>query len=405
MAEKYIDCSPNFDTYTSSTEHKKQLSEVGFTEKNTIKLLKYQVQSREEPSYGRQLLTHKMIHNRDAIDCYQDAALSSLLSPKEKAKLMGHIDTIITFDPKTKQELFQVVVHSTNPEDILYFKVKHLLYYSKKEMMFKMKALAIAPMIMDYNDDMQFLGMKAMFWTSVDDLIQSPDINNIDNSWATRVYHNFSVENLKVLKGTQEIAEILDIMIEDLSNNAEDVYLAHTFDADGRQKMNPAGSIICGDILDLKQNILKNDVFDAVFSLSCIDWNVQFSDMLAAAWDCVKPGGYFVATFRLTNEVGCNDIDKSYQYINYVGREEEELAAYVVLNANNLLQQLNIFNPSKIIAYGYFGKPSATAVTPYTEICFSAFAIQKRMLGDNSAAELNFNLPKDIRSSLESGQQ
>ena len=107
-------------------------------------------------------------------------------------------------------------------------------------MMFKMKALAIAPMIMDYNDDMQFLGMKAMFWTSVDDLIQSPDINNKDNSWATRVYHNFSVENLTVLKGTQEIAEIFDIMIEDLSNNAEDVYLAHTFDADGRQKMNPA---------------------------------------------------------------------------------------------------------------------------------------------------------------------
>ena len=171
------------------------------------------------------------------------------------------------------------------------------------------------------------------------------------------------------------------------------------------QKMNPAGSIICGDILDLKQNILKNDVFDAVFSLSCIDWNVQFSDMLGTAWECVKPGGYFVATFRLTVEVGCNDINKSYQYINYVGQKEGEVAAYVVLNANNLLQQLNIFNPSKIIAYGYFGKPSATAVTPYTEICFSAFAIQKRMLGDNSAAELNFNLPKDIRSSLESGQQ
>ena len=171
------------------------------------------------------------------------------------------------------------------------------------------------------------------------------------------------------------------------------------------QEMNPMGNIISGDILDVKQKILKNDVFDAVFSLSCIDWNVQFSDMLGTAWECVKPGGYFVATFRLTVEVGCNDINKSYQYINYVGQKEGEVATYVVLNANNLLQQLNIFNPSKIIAYGYFGKPSATAVTPYTEICFSAFAIQKRMLGDNRTAELNFNLPKGIRSSLESGQQ
>ena len=177
----------------------------------------------------------------------------------------------------------------------------------------------------------------------------------------------------------------------------------NTLAAEAGQEMNPKGSIICGDILNLKRNILKNDSFDAVFSLSCVDWNVQFLDMLAAAWEYVKPGGYFVATFRLTDEVGCNDINKSYQYINYDGQKEGEIASYVVLNANNLLQQLNDFNPSKIIAYGYFGKPSATAVTPYKELCFSAFAIKKRMLGDDRAIRLNFNLPEDIKSSLEFG--
>jgi hypothetical protein len=270
MAEHDIVCSPNFDSYTSSSEDKKLFAEVGFTEKNTIKILKYQVQSIEDPSDANHRLTHKIIESRNDLDCYKDAALTTLLSTTEKAKLMGHVDTIITFDSKTNQELLRVVVNSTNPEDILFFKVKHLLYYSKKEMMFKMKALAIAPMIMDYNDDLQYLGMKAMFWTPVDDLVQTPDIDNKDNTWATRIYHNFSVENLKVVKGTKDIAEILDIMVEDLSKNAEDVYVANTFDADGSQKMSVAeirgiqssiDTIITFDAATLKENlaVIKNE--------------------------------------------------------------------------------------------------------------------------------------------------
>ena len=231
MAEHDIDCSPNFDSHTSSSEDKKLFAEVGFTEKNTIKILKCQVQSIEESPNGMHLLTHKIINHRDALVCYKDAAMTTLLSSKEKEKLMGYVDTIVSFDPETNEELIQLVVNSTNPDDILFFKVKHLLYYSKKEMMFKMKALAIAPMIMDYNDDLQYLGMKAMFWTPVDDLVQTPNINNKDNTWATRVYHDFSVENLNVLKGDNEI------MIDDLSENANDIYIAHTFDEDGTQKM------------------------------------------------------------------------------------------------------------------------------------------------------------------------
>jgi hypothetical protein len=76
-------------------------------------------------------------------------------------------------------------------------------------------------------------------------------------------------------------------------------------------------------------------------------------------------GGYLVSTFRLTDGEGCNDISRSYQYINFDGILEGELASYVVLNAKDLLQHLRIFDPSEINAYGYWGAPSATAVKPY----------------------------------------
>ena len=165
------------------------------------------------------------------------------------------------------------------------------------------------------------------------------------------------------------------------------------------QEMNPDANIICGDILKLK--VLNDNLYGLVFSLSCVDWNVQFLDMLVAAWEHVKPGGYLIATFRLTDTEGCNDINKSYQYINYNEKKEGELAAYVVLNANNLLQQLKAFNPSEINAYGYWGKPSVTAVTPYEKLCFSAFSIRKRFSDEKNDIQLDLKIPDDIKVSLE----
>ena len=102
--------------------------------------------------------------------------------------------------------------------------------------------------------------------------------------------------------------------------------------AEMAENLNPKASIFCGDFLDLRENILRDTDFNVVFSLSCFDWNIKFSDMLAAAWDHVQPGGNLVATFRVTTDAGCDDMKQSYQYINFDGKMEGECASYVVLN-------------------------------------------------------------------------
>lgn len=166
--------------------------------------------------------------------------------------------------------------------------------------------------------------------------------------------------------------------------------------AEAGRMMNPNANIMCGDILDLSQNTLHDKRFDVVFSLSCVDWNIRFSDMLAAVWDHVLPGGHLVSTFRLTVGGGCNDIDRSYQYINFDGNMEGERASYVVLNANALIEALISFDPSEINAYGYWGAPSATAVTPYERLCFAAFSIRKRKVGDVEALRFKLDIPEEI---------
>jgi len=166
--------------------------------------------------------------------------------------------------------------------------------------------------------------------------------------------------------------------------------------ADAAQELNPQANIICGDIVELSRNALHGKRFDVVFSLSCVDWNVRFSDMLIAAWDHVVPGGHLVSTFRLTVEEACDDIERSYQFINAEGKREGERACYVVLNAKSLMEQLGGFDPSRINAYGYWGAPSGTAVTPYERLCFAAFSVRKRKSDDVVPLFRHLELPAEI---------
>ena len=171
--------------------------------------------------------------------------------------------------------------------------------------------------------------------------------------------------------------------------------------AERARKMNSKSQIYCGDILELSKNILNEKQFDVVFSLSCLDWNVQFDEMLTSVWEFVRPGGRFVATFRLTSEEGCKDMRRSYQDINFDGIMEGETTNYVVLNVNEILHQLLAFNPLEISAYGYWGAPSETAVTPHETICFSAFSLIKRKTNDNSPVSFDLDFPKEICDILE----
>jgi hypothetical protein len=167
------------------------------------------------------------------------------------------------------------------------------------------------------------------------------------------------------------------------------------------ENLNPKASILCGDFLDLHENNLRNKNYKVVFSLSCFDWNIKFSDMLTAAWDYVQPGGNLVATFRLTTDAGCDDMKRSYQYINFDGKMEGECASYVVLNGAELMHKIIGLNPNEIVAAGYYGRPSATAVTPYETLCFCAFSIRKRIDDYHAPVRFGLSLPKDMYASLE----
>lgn len=161
-------------------------------------------------------------------------------------------------------------------------------------------------------------------------------------------------------------------------------------------EMNPSGRFLAVDVLDVSLQVLREESFELVVSLSCIDWNVEFDQMLAKAYQYVKPGGYFLASFRLTDESGVSDFSHSYQFINFNGVLEGEKAPYVVLNGHDLLMRLTALRPSEILGYGYWGLPSSTAVTPFERICFAVIAVRK---GASEPCQILVELPEDINFS------
>jgi SAM-dependent methyltransferase len=165
--------------------------------------------------------------------------------------------------------------------------------------------------------------------------------------------------------------------------------------AEAAKSVYPDGHFLATDILAPPTGALEENSFDMVVSLGCIDWNLRFEDMVAAAWRYVKPGGYFVSSFRLTAEDTVNDIARSYQHINFDGKKEGEVAPYVVLNAGKLLGMLEALSPSLVRGFGYRGAPSATAATPFKDVVFSVMAAQKSD-GGPGPTRFALDLPPDL---------
>jgi SAM-dependent methyltransferase len=164
----------------------------------------------------------------------------------------------------------------------------------------------------------------------------------------------------------------------------------------------PSRRFIQGDILEVED--LAKQGFDVVFSLSCADWNVRTYDIIKTCWQYVKEGGHFVLTLRLTPAASLTDFAKSFQYIFAGDRlpdrvEGLEKAAYVVLNVWEVLRFLAGLKPRaiKITAYGYWGKPSATAVTAFDRLVFTSLSIRKGETTDHDKdLGCELHLPLDL---------
>lgn len=166
----------------------------------------------------------------------------------------------------------------------------------------------------------------------------------------------------------------------------------------------PWGRFLQGDFLALNKKKFLLRPYHLVVSLSGIDWNIEFSKMLKKSWELVQPGGYLLLSVRLTTGASTEEISKSYQFVRFDGKKIGQKAPYRVLNGSYFGTLLRGLKPQRLLAYGFWGKPSPSAATPFFRVCFCVFGIQKTSPKTTNLRKKNIiRLPANINTLLAKG--
>ncbi len=151
---------------------------------------------------------------------YWDSDLMHPLSIKEKDSLLVPLDTIVTFDPETFEEIIQVVPNEIEVRDVRIIKLKQLLYYDKKALSFFAYPLSAAMVVDFYDDNGNYKESKPLFWIPIKAMTAYPNLENPSILWAKRslrdiiLYHR---SDDKVVKDDMDYVTSLSHFFEQLA--------------------------------------------------------------------------------------------------------------------------------------------------------------------------------------------
>ncbi len=234
LGETMVDYIPSYTKTMPSAQLKKYLSPLGIAGTSSsilFKTIKLQSQNLDQLRYSEHQLAYKLLENCKKIGVYEDANLTKKIT-----------------DPKA----------NISPRNILSFRVKQLIYYNQKEMLFRSLPLAIAPLVVKRGSDGAVTSVSPLFWLKANAINQVPNWTSSSISWAKRSYRDVLLSNVHLIKKDISTTELIQKMMKDLKTNAKKVYLGETFSADG------STPIAAEDILKLGTSIDTIFTFDPV---------------------------------------------------------------------------------------------------------------------------------------------
>lgn len=253
MGEVEVDYALNYSRWDYDKEAPERIlmENLGFKGRNSFKVLKYQVNDFNTSNNDDHDLFFKVLKHRKEMKLYKESTLENLCTPKEVEYNIGRVDTIVTFDPNTMDEVVQVVVNALNTEDVKGFRVRQVIYYSKKAMTFKSIALSAAPLLYNPSSEKPSRAdLMPLFWMKITALNTVPNLASQDVNWAKRMYRNFDLSTVKMIKQEQNIGVIIEQMMADFRANPKITKIAHTFDADGTQYLEDKEVEVLGSSID-----------------------------------------------------------------------------------------------------------------------------------------------------------
>ena len=193
-AETCTDYAPNINS--SKIGKKEMLKQYGLSRNIPISL-KTEQKNTTEPATTLAFLISKYSNNKN-LKLFKDAELKKTLSHNAYAKLL--------------------LKKNVDLNTTKLFRVKQILCYNKKSNQLELTPIALAPLYCTYNDKGQLEHAVPLFWVSVKEVAQTTDFNTALISWAKQITRTIDSKDLKVIKGEEQLG---DIILKMLSRDVE----------------------------------------------------------------------------------------------------------------------------------------------------------------------------------------
>lgn len=191
-----------------------------------------------------------LMDNRTEMTLYKDPQLTKVFSKQKAAEIGSTVDTVISYNPETFEEIVNLVINEINPEDIIGFRQYGMLYYDKKEAQFIVQPLSIAPILQEYDNSGQPTVIQALFWVPVAETDKT-DLDSKNVQWVSRVLHHVGNDSEIVpKKQINSFGESWNLMVNDLNTNYKRRKIYNVFQVLGDRPLAPKEIQVLGSSID-----------------------------------------------------------------------------------------------------------------------------------------------------------
>lgn len=181
---------------------------------------------KEGESFIEIILAHAKAGDITLYHTFNDE-FTEAMTQEEMQNLGSSVDTIITFDPETFEEIVQVVVNDLNPEDIKKYRLKEVYFFDEEKSALDVRILGIAPIIDRVDNNGNFLNSGPMFWAyypELRDILARHEAFNPHNDAARMSWEDIFEARLFASYIIKE-SNVYDRRIKDYKTNPMDMLL------------------------------------------------------------------------------------------------------------------------------------------------------------------------------------
>lgn len=108
-----------------------------------------------------------MLTQHDSYDIWHTGYEDALIGADARKNIFSALDSVITFDPETYEEVIKHIPYELKATDIVHLKLAQDWYWNERQQQFYIRLYAYAPVKANKDTDGNFRFYQPLFWRKI----------------------------------------------------------------------------------------------------------------------------------------------------------------------------------------------------------------------------------------------